>query len=112
MVKEYCIDYGDCDVKHVVDATYLFGKTKLVLRMCVSGCLGAEALEWCTDADGCWIDDSVEVVEGVFEYDEENETAGVKINGEIEWLTTRDMQEHLVGVEISSVEAGDMHEID
>ena len=104
MLKEYYPYDIPFKNTHVVDMTYLFGKDKLVLRGRICGdCQGTNALENYIDYEGICIDETLEVVEGHFEYCEDDDTVDISFDGEIWNIDTRDMQRHLVKVEIVDV---------
>lgn len=108
MLKSYYPDDIPFENTHTVEMTYLFGRDKLVLRGRIKGdCQGSTALCDFADYEGISIDEKLEVIDGHFEYFEEDNTVDVSIDGEIWNIAPRDMQMHLVKVEIVDVKYDD-----
>lgn len=105
MIKNYN-PVEACLKIHVVEATYLFGDTKVVVRQKFDKCVGYEALDCFVKADSDWLGDKpYDFMEGKLEYDEISDSVTVTMNDGNKNVIGGDyLRDYLVKVEIVDVE--------
>lgn len=108
MIKNYN-PVDACMQIQVVEATYMFGDTKVVVHQKVDDCVGDEALQIFIDTDSGWLSDKpYDFLEGKLEYDEISDSVTVTMNDGSKKVIGGDyLKDFLVKVEIVDVEDAD-----
>lgn len=105
MIKNYNPEkaYGKI---HVIEATYMFDDTKVVVCQKIDDCVGDEALQIFADTDSGWLGDKpYNLLKGKLEYDETSDSVIVTMNDGNKNVIGGDyLRDYLVKVEIVDVE--------
>lgn len=105
MIKTYN-PVSACTEICVVEATYMFGDTKVIVRQKVDQCVGYEALNFFINADSDWLGDKpYDFVEGELEYDAIRDSVTIATNdGSRAVIGGEYLKDYLVKVEIVDLE--------